>query len=143
MEWARYLTKGVEPLIYHMCIKSEWEKQCEETGHYVPPTYDQDGFIHATAEPEFLLGVANHFYKESKGDWICLRIDPHSLDDSKVIYESPAPVGEKAAYDHEEKDGDAPKFPHIYGPILKKSVIITKKIYRNSDGEFLSIADIC
>ena len=105
--------------------------------------YEQDGFIHATAEPVFLLGVANHFYKNSEGDWICLRIDTHSLGDSQVVYETPAPVGDIKAYDHEENNGDVPKFPHIYGPILKEAVISTKKITRGNDGEFLSIEDIC
>ena len=38
-------------------------------GTYYPPTYEQDGFIHLTADPLKLLGVANHFYKSSIGDW--------------------------------------------------------------------------
>ena len=143
MEWTTYLTKGPGELLYHMCITTEWDSQIKEFGHYAPPTYGADGFIHATAEPEFLLGVANHFYKESVGDWICLRIDPNSLGSSKVVYEAPAPVGNIEAYDHEEKEGEQPKFPHIYGPILKDSVIGKEKIVRAKDGSFLSIDNIC
>lgn len=30
---------------------------------YFPPTYEKDGFIHATKDPQLLLGIANHFYK--------------------------------------------------------------------------------
>ena len=28
-----------------------------------------------------LLGVANHFYKESEGDWVCLELDPKLITD--------------------------------------------------------------
>jgi hypothetical protein len=35
----------------------------EADDEYFPPTYEKDGFVHATREPERLLGIANHFYK--------------------------------------------------------------------------------
>jgi uncharacterized protein (DUF952 family) len=142
MEWATYLTTGVGESLYHMCDEEEW-KQALVDGKYVPPTFEQDGFIHATAEPQFLIEVANHFYQSSKGKWICLKIDPNSLGSSKVIYEAPAPVGEVEAFDHKEKDDKAPKFPHIYGPICTKSVISFSKIVRDDAGKFLSIEGIC
>ena len=42
-------------------------------GDYFPPTYADDGFIHATHEAKLLLDVLNHFYKEVK---VCTR-GPH------------------------------------------------------------------
>jgi uncharacterized protein (DUF952 family) len=59
------------PIIFHMCDKDEFNAQ---NNTYIPPTYDKDGFIHFTEIPSMLLTVANHFYKESKGDWICLEV---------------------------------------------------------------------
>jgi hypothetical protein len=38
-----------------------------------------DGFTHATADPSKLLGVANHFYKSVKSDWLCLKMTRSTL----------------------------------------------------------------
>jgi uncharacterized protein (DUF952 family) len=62
-------------VIYHMCERPRWEQALRSGTEYFPPTYDKDGFIHATEDPAMLLGIANHFYKDSKDEWICLRID--------------------------------------------------------------------
>lgn len=121
--------------IYHMCIKEDFEK-ATTTGDllYYPPTYQADGFIHATSDPKLLLTVANHFYKSSIGDWICLQINPIYLC-SKVIYEAPAPVGNTKSMEASEQV----LFPHIYGGINKPSVINIYPIVRSEDGSFLSI----
>ena len=47
-------------VIYHLAPLERWEKAGEE---YFPATYDQDGFVHATKDPEMLMDIANHFYK--------------------------------------------------------------------------------
>ena len=104
--WGKYLAQGVQEPIYHMCEIRLFETATANGSMYYPPTYPQDGFIHATKEPQFLIDVANHFYKESNGDWICIKLEPMMLP--PVIFESPAPVGTTAAYEH---DGDSPKFP--------------------------------
>lgn len=39
----------------------------------------QDGFTHLTARPELLLEVANQFYLDVPGDWICLVLDAAKL----------------------------------------------------------------
>lgn len=138
MEYATYLARGVQDPIYHMAIESQFDEQTKSGGLYVSPTFQDDKFIHATKEPEFLIDVANHFYKESVGDWVCIKIIPELLG-SPVVYESPAPVGNTEAFDHE---GDAPVFPHIYGGIPSKAVIGRYRINRAADGTFLSIDGI-
>lgn len=47
-------------VIYHLAPLERWEEAGEE---YFPATYDQDGFVHATKDPEMLMDIANHFYK--------------------------------------------------------------------------------
>lgn len=96
-----------------------------------------DGFIHATAEPKFLLQVGNNFYKTVLGDWICLKIDVGKLL-SKVVYEPAMPVGDiqSMKYDNE------PLFPHIYGSINAESVVEVFDIIRSLDGSFHSITDL-
>lgn len=49
----------------------------------MPPSPQQDGFIHLTKEAELLLGVANHFYKQVPGEFLVLAIDSSKLS-SKV-----------------------------------------------------------
>eukprot|EP01035_Chromulina_nebulosa_P019390 gene19390-25259_t len=71
---------------------------------------------------------------EAYGDWICLKIHKDLLD-CKVIYESPAPVGDIEAV----QTSNEIKFPHIYGGIPKKSIINIYKINRDTNGLFLSI----
>ena len=91
MDWGQYLARGTYPLphevIYHMCIRKSYEDQTQAGGGlYYPPTYQQDGFIHATADPQLLLSVGTHFYKEDRNEWICLAIDVKKLR-SPVKYE--------------------------------------------------------
>lgn len=65
--------------LYHLVPVEKWQ-QCKSTGApYNPPTYQQDGFIHLTADPSLLLTVANHFYKSETGDWVVLKLDPSKL----------------------------------------------------------------
>lgn len=153
-EWASYLARGAflsgdnQPL-YHMCDVSLYNAMTSNTeapaaagrmkklaGHYYPPSYDQDGFVHATAKPSFLLEVANHFYVSAPGDWICLELDARFLG-SEVKLEPAAPVGTTAAF--AKGDENVELFPHIFGGIPKLAVKRTFKINRSADGHFLNI----
>merc|ERR1712122_408840 len=65
---------------------------------YYPPTFEVDGnYTHATAVAERLITTANHFYQESVGDWICLRMSRAALKKCGIITkDEPAmPVGDK------------------------------------------------
>ena len=143
-------------LIYHMCQSSLFNEAMKEQRDYFPPTYAQDGFIHATAHPSLLIEVANHFYQETigkalllllthsymerVGDWICLEIDPRLLrkGPQSVVYEAAAPVGDKESFHHSD-DASAQKFPHIYSGINPESVVRTFPIIRSGDGSFVAI----
>ena len=67
------------PHLYHLADKAQWEECKASQTAYYPPTYDQDGFIHLTAEPGLLLDVANQFYKAAPGDWLVLQLDSAKL----------------------------------------------------------------
>ncbi len=64
--------------LYHLVGREEFEQQRRdhvERG-YLSHTFSADGgFIHATAEANSLLPVANHFYSSDKADYVCVRID--------------------------------------------------------------------
>ena len=85
--------------LFHLIQVELWRLALENNTPYFPPTYDQDGFTHATAKPNLLLNVANHFYTDIPGDWLCLEMTIDSLHDNgvDVVFESTAPVGDKAA----------------------------------------------
>ena len=132
-----------DEIIYHMCDESDYHLQISDKNEYLSPTFTIDKFIHATGEPKFLLEAGNHFYKETKGKWICLKIDVNKLT-SQVVYEAPAPVGVIDAIDYEQEHQlvEQPKFPHIYGSINKESVIEIYNIVRSEHGDFLSITGL-
>mmetsp|Transcript_11592 Transcript_11592/g.17617 ORF Transcript_11592/g.17617 Transcript_11592/m.17617 type:complete len:145 (+) Transcript_11592:25-459(+) len=140
MEWADYLARGVpkNAVIYHMTERQDFESQVSRDQVYFPPTYEQDGFVHATAEPSFLLGVGNLFYKDKVGDWICLEIDCQKLK-SRVVYEPAAAVGSTQHKRLGDEKSDEPLFPHIYGGINADAVSRTYNIIRGIDGAFHAI----
>jgi uncharacterized protein (DUF952 family) len=118
-----------------MCDKQAFVAQTQHGAAYYPPTYHNDGFVHATREPSMLLNVGNHFYKSVPGEWICIALDPALLG-CRCRYEPAAPVGNTAALKH---DSDEPLFPHIYGGIYKLAVVAQYAVVRGEDGSFLSI----
>ena len=105
--------EGTPDIIYHVVQMKHWGKAQSEGTEYYPPTYDSDGFIHATHEATLLLDVLNHFYQDVDDDFLCLALDTKVLT-SKVKMEAPAPVGDKSA-----EGGPAPeKFPHIFNLLI-------------------------
>lgn len=138
VNWPQYLAKGAPRVIYHMCDAAAFQAGTENGALYYPPTYQTDGFVHASAFPVDLVACGNNFYKNVRGDWICISLNPNMLD-GEVKYEVAAPVGNIAT----NFKSDEPKFPHIYGGIPSKAVMRVYKIVRGEDGEFLSIDGLC
>lgn len=136
---AEYVKKY--PYIYHLVQKSMWDKALKKNATYFPPTYDQDNFTHATANPDFLLTIGNHFYQDVKGEWLCLRMSVESLAATGVqtIFEGTAPVGDKQA-DFEGTDSEL--FPHILGGIHPSAVLEAHVVSRNKTGRFLAVSDV-
>lgn len=115
--------------------QATWEHCVSTSAPYYPSTYEQDGFIHLTKDPSFLLKVANHFYREpADTEWILLVIDGAKLT-SEVKYEPAAPVGDK----QQPVGDDVPLFPHLFGTINFSAVVRTCPMTRSAEGEFLSI----
>lgn len=125
--------------IYHLCEKPLWD---EVKDVYYPPTFEQDCKItHAGMHVEKLLGSANHFYKSSKAEWLCLEINPNILLENgiKTMVESPANVGATSA------ERVTIRFPHIYGGISKTTPNLVAKVcpmIRSPDGTFSEIPNL-
>jgi uncharacterized protein (DUF952 family) len=123
--------------IYHLALAQDWHLAVNDQRSYYPPTYDQDGFVHGTADPAKLLEVANHFYTESQGDWLCLEMTEASLAAKGVTvkFEAAAAVGDQPG----ELGGEPILFPHIFGGIHPQAVTATHAVQRDVDGNFTSI----
>ena len=66
-------------VLYHMAPQPLWERCCSASTDYLPDSYQQDGFVHLTEDPELLLSVANHFYRSSKDPWVLLCLSSSKL----------------------------------------------------------------
>ena len=126
------------PYIFHLIQADLWSRAKTSGDMYFPPTYETDGFTHATANPDMLLPVANHFYTDVPGEWLCLKMTVASLGETgvDVVFEGTAPVGDKAA-DFDGSDGEL--FPHIMGGIAPDAVIDVLPVNRDAEGRFLTI----
>jgi len=129
------------PYLFHLIQADLWEAAVNSDSEYFPPTYDQDGFTHATANPDLLLNVANHFYQDVPGRWMCLRMTLESLKavGTKVVFEGTAPVGDIEA-DFSGTDDEL--FPHVMGGIKPAAVLEVHSVTRSADGKFLSVAGV-
>lgn len=126
------------PYVFHLVQSGLWNAAVERGETYYPPTYEQDGFTHGTANPDYLLTIGNHFYQDTQGEWGLLRMSVDSLAavGVEVIFEGTAPVGDIQP-DFEGSDSEL--FPHIRGGITPDAVLQYHKVIRDESGEFLSI----
>jgi len=124
--------------IFHLALADDWQRAVDSAGPYYPPTYDTDGFTHGTSDLPLLLTVANHFYADSTGDWVCLQMTEKSLAARSIAvkYERAAPVGSTSG---DFAGSDDIWFPHILGGIPAGSVTAVYAVTRDHDGRFLRI----
>ena len=129
------------PYLFHLVQADLWQAAVDTDELYYPPTYSQDGFTHATANPDLLLNVANHFYTDVPGRWLCLRMTVDSLKASgvSVVFEGTAPVGDKAP-DFPGTEDEL--FPHVMGGIHPSAVLEVHEVARTPDGTFLSVSGV-
>jgi len=143
--WTTQLSYATEndshmqhPYIFHLIQAELWQQALDSGEAYYPPTYQQDGFTHATANPAKLLSVANHFYQSVPGQWFCLKMTVESLAATGVetVFEGTAPVGDiQPNFD----GSDDELFPHILGGIKPAAALEVLAVTRAEDGQFLSI----
>lgn len=126
------------PYLFHLIQADLWRSAKTSGTVYYPPTYQQDGFTHATANPDLLLNVANHFYTDVPGEWLCLKMTVASLKASgiEVVFEGTAPVGDKQP---EFSGSEDELFPHILGGIPPGAVLDVLQVDRTDDGRFTMI----
>jgi uncharacterized protein (DUF952 family) len=104
--------------ILHITTRAAWESALS-AGAYTTPTLESEGFIHCS-EPRQVARVANARFRGRQG-LVLLEIDP-------------ARVG--PVIKHENTEGGAELFPHIYGPLNLDAVTRLLPFEPDADGNF-------
>ena len=105
--------------ILHISSHAEW-RSAQLAGSYEADSLSSQGFIHCS-RPDQVLGVANDRFGGQDG-LVLLCIDP-----DRVV----------AEIRHENLDGGAHLFPHIYGPLNLDAVTDILDFVPNEAGEFV------
>jgi uncharacterized protein (DUF952 family) len=115
--------------IYHLVTESDFNILTNGP-QYIPALFEQDGFIHCTAEPDTLLAVANDYFRQVAEPVLVLVIDLPQIT-AMVKFEPPAPIpGGGSSHIQEEL-----LFPHIYGPLNLDAVTGVGRL-RQTNGQF-------
>jgi uncharacterized protein (DUF952 family) len=118
--------------IYHLVPARYYEAQ-PTAQPYLPDSFEQEGFIHCTAELPLLLKIANLYFAELPDTLLVLEIDPARLD-SPLKFEAPLPPAtapaEASPHDPEQL------FPHIYGPLNREAIGRVFPLVRNEAGHW-------
>jgi uncharacterized protein (DUF952 family) len=109
-----------EPIV-HIAARGDWEDALA-SGRYVPPGFDQDGFVHCSFV-EQVVPVADAFFA-GRTDLVLLVIDRGKLS-AEVRVEEPVPP-----------TGSDDRFPHVYGPIEVDAVTDVVDLPCRPDGRF-------
>jgi uncharacterized protein (DUF952 family) len=86
---------------------------------YLPPHFEQDGFIHCTDGAENMANTGNRHYRDDTRDFYILYIDTERVK-SPIKYEDPGRI-----------------YPHIYGPVSRDAIVDRRVAMRERDGTFL------
>ena len=93
--------------LYHLLPAAEWEASQAAGKGYTPKTYEQDGFVHLSADADALVDIGNHFYRSVLGDFLVLSLDASKLT-APVRWEAAAAVGDTPPHTAGQQ-----LFPHL------------------------------
>lgn len=106
-------------MIYHMLPKAEYDG-LDDTTPYAAASLATEGFIHCTADPDRLVGIANRFYRDTPGPFVLMCIREQRI---------------RSSLRWEEADGHV--FPHIYGTLNWDAVDRVIDFPRHQNGDFI------
>jgi uncharacterized protein (DUF952 family) len=107
-------------VICHIVSRTDWEQTAP--GPYRAASLATEGFIHCSYRDQ-VARIANLFYRDQT-DLIVLVIDPVKLT---------SPLRAEAV--------GGERFPHVYGPIDRLSVVAVQALERSADGDWILPAE--
>jgi uncharacterized protein (DUF952 family) len=105
------------PVIFHIAARSAWETALE-TGSYLAPGYEAEGFIHLSDPPQ-VVRVADARFRGAR-DLVLLCVAVDRLR-APLCYEPGDP-------------GSDELFPHLYGPLEVDAVVRVLPLTEGADG---------
>ena len=130
--------------IFHLVETTVWDQNVQSNAIYYPSSYEDDGFIPGTSNPERLLSVANHFYLNVIGQLYCLRMTVESLRASGVETTFEGPANQQGISTRISMGAYHELFPRIHGGLKASAVLEAHTVNRRhpKGGDFLSIEGI-
>ncbi|WP_067598141.1 DUF952 domain-containing protein [Nocardiopsis listeri] len=116
-------------LVLHLTELSRWSAG----GDIEAASLDTEGYLHASPDEATMLAVANAFYAEPAEPLVVLVVDTGLLD-AEVRWESAAPVPPPGVR------SDV-RFPHVYGPIPRRSVTSVLRLVRDASGRHTALEE--
>lgn len=106
------------PVIFHITRKTDWDAALS-AGSYAADSLNTEGFIHCSTA-EQVIATANRLFKRETGlVLLCVETD-------KV----------KAEIRHENLEGGASLFPHVYGALEIAAIVAVHDFPPRADGGF-------
>ena len=118
------MNKPTPAVIYHFTPAAHYDGS-GPSEDYCPAYYEEEGFIHATAEPEWVERMANKILKDMQEAVYLLEIET-----AKVRAET---IMEQAKNGH--------WFPHIFGGLNRDAVRRKVVLQRGADGLYVFPAE--
>ena len=107
-------------LTYHLVPVEVWAS-LDSTVPYAAASLATEGFIHCTDGAAALIATAERHYASDPRPFLALTVD---LDQ----------VGAPWRF-----DGGRDTYPHVYGPIERRSIVAVAPVRRDAGGRFLDI----
>lgn len=105
-------------IIFHLIQSAEWDL-AKTTGEIRPESLAEEGFIHCSADEDQALAVARRLYSGKEG-MLLLEVDTDLLD---------API-------KREPSRSGQIYPHIYGPLNTRAVVLVRPMEGDASGGF-------
>ena len=109
------MAQPVPTIIYHMTTEASYAVD-DADGGYKPDYFDEEGFIHTCAEPEWVERIGARVFP-ADADILLLEVDTARVR-AEIIVE--------AAKDH--------WFPHIFGSLNRDAVLRSSVMKRDDNG---------
>jgi uncharacterized protein (DUF952 family) len=105
-------------MIFHIVPQADWS-DAQPQAPYQPESLSAEGFIHCSTREQLVGSATLHFQGQSTLVVLC-------IDEQRV----------EAGIRYESLTGDAPLFPHIYGPLNADAIVDVLDLPQSDDGAF-------